>query len=657
MEPVIAVIFLITSYLSGYLLTVRFFPSFKNLLRIASAYIVGTLISVWLVLILSLIFYRITDEAMVVGFTFTTVLLVAFCIHQSALFKSPLGLRPSHVIFFIIAFVFSWILFSSTFNYDGKMHEISIGRLIWSDYGFHIPLIRSFSLGNNLSLEHPLYAHEIVRYHFLFDFMVGVQEKMGIPLDYALNIPSALFWTCLLVSIYSLSKRLFFDSRFVGFVSVVLFLLNSSLSFVEFIKKYSPTSFESLIKSWWNLPGYVAFGPWDGNIISAFWTWNNYINQRQLAFGFALVVLVIIHYIDEHIRGEGKTTYGQKVFVGLISGLLVLWHSLAFICLFGILGLFFLLFPDRKKSLVAVVIALLIALPQILWFQKSSPDVENHFSLSIGYLVINHLIPVDSTPYGFLNRQLTYIISFIRYWFFNLGLSFITLPISFFLVDRQRRKVFLMFLTLFIIGNLFRFSPDVPGNHKFFNLWLILSNGFTAYLLYRLFCLGWGGRIATVVLIFFLTISGLIDAMPIKNDSTITFQDVEKQPLAKWVLENTDADDVFLTTWRIYNPISFAGRRTMQGWPYFASSSGLNTVGRKKIADKIYETNSKEELCKLLKENRIDFVQTEKTPEGGSDFKINHEFFDYTFKTVFIDKKSSLKERVFATRDICDIPR
>ena len=173
MEFVIAVIFLITSYLSGYLLTVRFFPSFRSLLRIASAYILGTLMSVWLVLVLSLILYPFTEEAMSVGFTLTTAFLVVFTVHQRTFFKAPLDLRPSHVIFFIIAFLYSWILFSSTFDYDLESHEIKVAGLIWSDYGFHIPLIRSFSLGNNLSLEHPLYAHEIIRYHFLLDFMVG----------------------------------------------------------------------------------------------------------------------------------------------------------------------------------------------------------------------------------------------------------------------------------------------------------------------------------------------------------------------------------------------------------------------------------------------------------------------------------------------------
>ncbi|MDA2919656.1 hypothetical protein MYX76_09235 [Desulfobacterota bacterium AH_259_B03_O07] len=653
MESVVAVIFLITSYLSGYVLTVRFLPTFSGLLRIASAYIIGILISVWLLFILSLIFSRFVEQPITVGFTVTTAVLLAFTIHQRVFFKAPPGLRPIHVFFFIIVFLFSWILFSSTFEYDEKLNEIKIGFLIWSDYGLHIPLIRSFSLGNNLSLECPLYAHEAIRYHFLFDFMIGALEKMGLPLDYALNIPGALSWTCLLILIYYFSKKLFFGSRYVGFVSATLFLFNSSLSWVEFLKKYHPNSFDSFIKSWWNLPGYVAFGPWDGNIISAFWTWNIYINQRNLSLGFAVVLLVLIYYIDAHINKKIKTTYGQKALLGLITGLLVLWHGMAFISLFGLIGLFFLLFPDRKKSLLAVLVALTIAIPQILFLNQSSPNVQSHFSFMPGYLVISHLIPVDYFSSHSLNHTVSWILSFFRYWFFNLGISLISIVISFFIIDIQRKKIFLMFLSIFVIGSLFRFSADMQNNHKFFCLWLILSNTFTAYLLYRIFLLGWIGKIVSIIILVCLTISGFIDIMPIKNDRIMTYADVQKQPLAKWVLENTDTADVFLTTHRIHNPIGYAGRKTMQGWPSFAWSWGYDIENRVRMAKEIYETNSKEELCKLLKENRIDFVQTEKTPEGESQFKINHEFFDYAFKPVFIDKKSSLKERVFATKDMC----
>ena len=652
---IIAVIFLVASWLFGYLLFSRFFPDFKGLLRIAAAYVVGTLISVWFVFLLSVVLSFLTDQGITVAFILTTVFLAAVVAYKRDLLKIPLDLKVPHVAFFSILLIFSWQLFSSTVDYDSNLYEIKIGRFIWSDYGFHIPLIRSFSLGNNLSLEHPLFAHERVRYHFLFDFAVGSLEKMGLPIDFALTILSALLLTSLLVLIYYLAKGIFFGSRFVGIVSVILFLLNSSLSFVEFIRKTESDSLGSLVKSWWNLRDYVAFGPWDGNIIAAFWNWNIYTNQRQLIFGFALVAVVLNCLIHLHFtkRTEKKDTYGQKAFIGLMAGLLPLWNGPSFICLFGLLCLFFLFFPGRKESIIVVGVALIIALPQILWLQKSSPNPGGHISLSIGYLAVNHLVPAAYTPFQLLNRGLSAVITFIRYWFFNLGLSVVTISVSFLLLDTKRKKIFLMFLTLFLLGNLVRFGPEIAANHKFFNLWILLSNIFSAYLLYRLYHLGWIGRGITVFLLFLLTISGVVDIPPIKNDFTVNYSDYKKQPTAKWIVENTDPDDVFLTTTRIYSPVSFTGRRAMVGWPYFAWSAGLDQRKRERLVRKIFETNSKAQLCNLLRINKIDYILTEKQPEKNPKFKINHQFFNENFKPVFFDLHSNYKETIFATEDMC----
>ncbi len=176
---------------------------------------------------------------------------------------------------------------------------------------------------------------------------------------------------------------------------------------------------------------------------------------------------------------------------------------------------------------------------------------------------------------------------------------------------------------------------------------------FTAYLLFRLFQLGWVGRILTVVLFFSLTISGLVDMTPIKNDFAVRIPDIERQPLAKWVKENTDVNDVFLTTFRIYNPISLAGRRNFQGWPYFSWSAGYDAMKRERLGRRIYETHSKEDLCSLLRENQINYILTEKQLNKDSPFKINHRFFNSNFEQVFFDQDSDHQERVFATKDIC----
>lgn len=658
MEIIIAIIFLFASFITGYILISRFFPHFDGLLRVSSAYIIGTSISIWMVFMLSLLMRKFAENALLFGFSAATTLLVIFVIHQRALLKTSLSIRMQYVLLVLIIFLFSFALFSRIFHYDQRLQEINISGRIWSDYGLHIPIIRSFSLGDNLALEHPLYAHESLHYHFLFDFMAGALERMRFPLDYALNLPSALSLTALLLLLYSLAKKLFWGSRFVGITTVTLFLFNSSLSFLEFLKKYPPDSFGQLISSWWRLRDFVVFGPWDGNIIGAFWNWNIYINQRQLIFGIALILLILNHYVYEYFekdaesrKGSQSILYGRAIFIGAIIGLTVLWHSMSFISLFGIIGLLFIFFQERKQNLITLITAAVIALPQILWLTKSSSNMETYFSLHIGYLAADYIVPISLTSVQFINQGISYFISFLRYWFFNIGLNLLIIPAAIFFIDRKRKMLLMIFTSIFILGNLFQFSPEIGANHKFFNIWLILADMFAAYVLYRIFARGWRGRVIAASLLILLTLSGVIDIAPIKNDSIYTVS--ENTPIINWIKENTDPLAVFLTTVRIYNPVSFTGRKSMIGWPYFAWSAGLNQPNREKIARAIFEANSVSEVCGLLKENRVDYVMTEKQVNNNSPFTINHEFFNSNFKPVFFDPSSAFEERIFTTQKMC----
>ena len=95
----------------------------------------------------------------------------------------------------------------STFSYEKGVMEIS--SKAWSDFANHIPLIRSFSLGNNFPPQYPLFAGPPIRYHFLFYAFAGFLEKTGIRIDYALNIPSILGFFFFNINDISFCKRNF----------------------------------------------------------------------------------------------------------------------------------------------------------------------------------------------------------------------------------------------------------------------------------------------------------------------------------------------------------------------------------------------------------------------------------------------------------------
>ncbi|HNQ17001.1 MAG TPA: DUF2298 domain-containing protein, partial [Candidatus Woesebacteria bacterium] len=134
--------------------------------------------------------------------------------------------------------IFSWWLMSSTFGYrDGS---IVIDSKLYSDFGAHLPLIRSFSLGWNFPPQYPFFIGEPIRYHYLFYLLIGLLERSGVRIDLAVNLLSAGGFSLLLFMIYIFAKTLF-RSSLAGVLAVILFLFNGSLAWVEFFNQHGWT--------------------------------------------------------------------------------------------------------------------------------------------------------------------------------------------------------------------------------------------------------------------------------------------------------------------------------------------------------------------------------------------------------------------------------
>ena len=171
------------------------------------------------------------------------------------------------------------------------------------------------------------------------------------------------------------------------------------------------------------------------------------------------------------------------------------------------------------------------------------------------------------------------------------------------------KKIFLSFFALFIIGNLFQFSPEMAANHKFFNYFMLVGIMFSAYFLVFIWRSNLFLRPLVVILFFFLTFSGIIDLFPVLNDQKIRLTDYPNSPDIKWIIKNTDPNSTFLNTSYLYAPESLAGRKIFFGWPYFAWSAGHDTDKRGKVRATIFTTNSKSEACSLLKKNNLSYIE------------------------------------------------
>jgi len=527
----------------------------------------------------------------------------------------------------VFALCFSWWLMWHTFNYkDGQM---LIATKVWSDFAANIPLIRSFSWGKNWPPKDPLFAGESSHYHFLFYLIVGILERFGLPLDFALNLPSFLGFFCLILVIYFFAK-LIFKSRFVAFLSVVFFLFNSSLSFLEFFRRH-PWSWKVFSEIITN-KNFPSFGPYDGKIVSAFWSLNIYTNQRHLALAYSLILLLCFIFLKDEIENR-KFSWKKALLAGFFIGIFPIIHSVGYGMLMIIFSIFFLSFSQQRKSLfLTLAIAFLIGFPQLFLIKFGG---QGNFSFNPGYLIADKLT--------FKN--------FLSYWFYNLGLSLFFIPIGFLKSKKLAKKIFLSFVPLFFIPNLFQFSREMAANHKFLNLFIIVGNMFSAYLISLIWQKKNLGKILATIFIFFLIFSGIIDFFPIKNDSYMIIFDAPKDPRVDWIKNNTPPDSTFLNSSYLYHPASLAGRLIFLGWPYFPWAGGLDSDERVRIMRNIYENRNPQEICRLLKENKIDYFTVEDVLNDPNLPKIESRFFQNNFEYSFKDPKSGMQ--IYSVKDNC----
>ena len=75
---------------------------------------------------------------------------------------SRVGNKWELVLYAILLWFSTWIMFK-TFSYDFETGKIMVGKKIWSDLAANLPLIRSFSYGDNWPPEYPIYPGEPIR--------------------------------------------------------------------------------------------------------------------------------------------------------------------------------------------------------------------------------------------------------------------------------------------------------------------------------------------------------------------------------------------------------------------------------------------------------------------------------------------------------------
>jgi hypothetical protein len=553
----------------------------------------------------------------------------------------------------VLAFA-SYIMFS-TFGFENG--EFRIKDKLYSDFLSHLPLIRSFSMGNNFPPEYPHFPGEPIRYHFLFYFIVGMLEKIGLRLDIALNIMSVIGFAGLMLVIFLLARKIS-KSNFVGIGAVLTIVFNTSLSWIYYfvIGNNRISNIVDILKQ--NV--FTAFGPYNDTIISAFWNLNIYTNQRHLAFALLLLILAIWFTVYK----KGHKYFWATI---LIIGLMAWFHKAILLMIFITLGVFFLIYKEkRKKIFLTVIFGILAAIPGLLFLSQNNLKDTSFLGFQPGFLY-------KGTTWWEMNINNDFG-KWIIYWFLNMGILPL-LAFCGFLITALNREVsksqkiikqivqkifnietvwFIVASVVFIIANLFSFGSDIANNHKLINftsmIWGIYAFIFLKEISKNLKIVGKYFIVPIMMVVLFF--GGICDLFPIINDGKGSISEYYNTSNGRWVYENSKPGDVFLNLSSDYYFVLISGRKIFSGGPYINWSLGYPVNKRdSEIKEIIKNSFEKDSFCKYLRKNKIIYVYIKEDEKKFLEIEYEPQ--------VFIDKYSDgikLENgiRMYRTIEICN---
>lgn len=506
------------------------------------------------------------------------------------------------LFFTILALFLIWIMFYVFFIRDGVLYS---GFTVYGDYAPHTAMMRSFSLGNNFPTQYPHFGGEDVKYHFMFQFLVGNLEFLGLRLDVAYNLVSVLALLGFLMLLYSLAKRITGSGK-TEILTVVFFFFRSALTFFRFVWEHVQAGdLLSTLRDNTEFIGYTVNENW------GLWNFNVYLNQRHLAFGLLIISLVIWMYLDWVEAGCGHEEKGllwirnkcltweawkcrsveRALAAGLLIGLTAFWNGAAVIG--GLLILMgFAVFSDGKLDyLITALVSVLFSVLQSKIFIWGSA-VETSFQW--GFIV------EDKSLGGIL----WYLLQMSGIFF--LGAVFLI----FVQKKRSQKAVLISCLFPLIFAFCVSLTPDVTVNHKYIMISYAFLAIFWAEAVTSLMRKKIPVKILAVVLCISLTITGVYDMWIIfRNNGPGHRVSVNlDSELTEWLAENLDHKDLILTPEYSISEVTMSGVMMYLGWPYYAWSAGYDTYGRAEKAREIYTSQDKETVRRLVQQEKITYI-------------------------------------------------
>lgn len=537
------------------------------------------------------------------------------------------------LIFAFVALLACVLMWSTFYVSDG---QLKIGVSVYSDFSPHIGMIRSFSYGNNFPTSYSHYAGEDIKYHFMFQFLAGNLEFLGMRIDYAFNIPSILSFISAFMLLYVLTLKI--TGRVLsGLLALLFFAFRSGKALFSYLANLPKGA--NILKELWYNTGFIGDTPHED---WGLWNLNVYCNQRHFALGLATMLFVIIMFLPhlyemfeslkdkklsigagiKHIfctkEGWRVRSIRYPITLGILLGALSFFHGSAVIGCILVLFALAICSNRRVEFIITAVITILLSMLQTGSFIKGS-------AVSPKFL------------FGFIAEKRT-IFGVASYLEKLLGILILVIILAFILGSYIERYLILAFTAPLILAFTVSLTVDVTVNHKYIMMSCILLGSLAAPLITKILDKkGFMLKLTGVVLILMMISTGIYDFITVLRKNSVEGKIIlnMEDELTNFIRENSDSKDVFLTDAYTINQVVFGGAMLYQGHQYYAWSAGYDTAYRDMMVRRMYEADTPEELDRLVKENNISFIVIDYSNRTSREYELNEYNIWSTYECVF----------------------
>ncbi|MGA8847906.1 MAG: hypothetical protein WB471_14920 [Nocardioides sp.] len=699
----LAAAYLLTASLAGFALATRMVPTAPAIVRIPAGFLLAVVLTSWTTYLVAAGLSGQTPHSLRIGLIVsTTVAALGVAILGRRLRPRDITIPVLDALLALFALCVSWWFMNARLREESG--DLVVSANTWGDLGLHGALSRSFSVGANYPTEYPFFAGEPIRYHFGFDFFAGMLQEGGFSLLWSFNLPAIVGFAAMMTITFAIARLLFSASPaprwwcdrgvWAGFVAVALLLTNQSLGWLRYVEQDANGSLATALRPsvLWAHEGYATGGPYTDDRIVMFNTPNAYLTQTHLIVAMAFV-LFLTYVVLGQLRGPGRPDRWVLGAVGVTFGVAFWLNGVVWLAAAVFLGTLLvgwglaacrgayanaqlgMRWPMVRRqalawgSLVAcfAVPALAIGVPQALLLNAGT--AEGGLAVHLGYLTCSST--ASSCNGGSMSPlSLADWSSFVQYWWLNHGAFVPLLVVAFAIGSGRDRKIIAATTFVFVWGNLIQVGQDVGGqNHKVFNLWENLAGPFVAFAVISIWMAGrrWSRRgtwrlraaggltsLASVVLVGFLTISGLIDVMTVKNDFVVSvFGDQVQQEAMNWIITETEPDATFLTDYdQLYTAPTMAGRGIALGYSSWASSAGYDIGPRQEAIAAIYSAPDRATACSLLRSAGLDYVLVGPQEETSPRLEVNGALFRMLAPAATFGEAAGAY-RIYRAADFC----